>query len=129
MRGYKREWLDQLTLSGEVTWGRLWGAGLAVPRRTPDHASCLRQDLESWTAWPPATVRPELRAEAQAVLDALAARGAMFAQELARAGAPARRRPSRSRWARWSRWAASPAIPTAACAGCSCPPRGAAPRT
>ena len=27
VRGYQREWLDQLTLSGEVAWGRLWGAG------------------------------------------------------------------------------------------------------
>jgi ATP-dependent Lhr-like helicase len=26
VRGYRREWLDQLTLSGEVVWGRLWGA-------------------------------------------------------------------------------------------------------
>jgi len=84
VRGYKREWLDQLTLSGEVTWGRLWGAGLAVPRRTPI-SLVLRQDLESWGDLAAATARPELRAEAQAVLDALATRGAMFAQELGRA--------------------------------------------
>jgi ATP-dependent Lhr-like helicase len=83
VRGYKREWLDQLTLSGEVTWGRLWGAGLAVPRRTPI-SLVLRQDLESWAALAAATVRPELRAEAQAVHDALSTRGAMFAQELGR---------------------------------------------
>ena len=47
VRGYKREWLDQLTLSGEVTWGRLWGAGLATPRRTPI-SLVLRHDLEAW---------------------------------------------------------------------------------
>jgi ATP-dependent Lhr-like helicase len=84
VRGYKREWLDQLTLSGEVTWGRLWGAGLAVPRRTPI-SLVLRQDLEAWAGLAATTVRPELRAEAQTVLDALSTRGAMFAQELGRA--------------------------------------------
>src|SRR5262249_21224517 len=26
VKGYKREWLDQLTLSGEAAWGRLWPA-------------------------------------------------------------------------------------------------------
>ena len=35
VRGYKREWLDQLTLSGEVAWGRLWGAGATAD---PAHA-------------------------------------------------------------------------------------------
>ena len=84
VRSYKREWLDQLTLSGEVTWGRLWGAGLAVPRRTPI-SLVLRQDLEAWAALAATTVRPELREEARAVHEVLSARGAMFAQELARA--------------------------------------------
>ncbi|HEU0108897.1 MAG TPA: DEAD/DEAH box helicase, partial [Vicinamibacteria bacterium] len=84
VRGYKREWLDQLTLSGEVTWGRLWGAGLAVPRRTPI-SLVLRQDLEAWAALAATTVRPELREEARAVHEALSTRGAMFAQELVRA--------------------------------------------
>ena len=84
VRGYKREWLDQLTLSGEVTWGRLWGAGLAVPRRTPI-SLVLRQDLESWGGLAAATIRPELRPEAQAVHDVLSTRGAMFAQEIGRA--------------------------------------------
>jgi ATP-dependent helicase Lhr and Lhr-like helicase len=83
VRGYKREWLDQLTLSGEVTWGRLWSAGLAVPRRTP-LSLVLRQDIETWSALAAGTVRPELREEARAVHDALRGRGAMFAQELAR---------------------------------------------
>ena len=35
VRGYRREWLDQLTLSGEVVWGRLWGGAPAPTRRTP----------------------------------------------------------------------------------------------
>ena len=44
VRNYKREWLDELTLSGEVVWGRLWGSGAAPIRTTP---VCLvpRDDL------------------------------------------------------------------------------------
>src|SRR6185436_10909550 len=26
VRGYKREWMDQLTLGGDFAWGRLWGS-------------------------------------------------------------------------------------------------------
>ena len=84
VRGYRREWLDQLTLSGEVTWGRMWGAGLATPRRTPI-TLVLRQDLEQWSDLAATVTRPDLPEEASAVHDALVARGAMFAQELARA--------------------------------------------
>ena len=29
VRGYRPEWLDQLTLSGELVWGRLWGGGVS----------------------------------------------------------------------------------------------------
>src|SRR4029079_14949143 len=49
VRGYRREWLDQLTLSGEVAWVRLWGSSLSPVRRTP---VCLlpREDLEAWTS-------------------------------------------------------------------------------
>src|SRR5262249_40300833 len=41
------EWLDQLTLTGEVVWGRLWGAGDSPIRSTP---ICLlpREDLDLW---------------------------------------------------------------------------------
>jgi ATP-dependent Lhr-like helicase len=84
VRAYKREWMDQLTLSGEVTWGRLWGAGLASPRRTPI-SLVLRQDLDHWSGLAAATERAELREEARAVHEVLLTRGAMFAQELARA--------------------------------------------
>ena len=87
VRGYKREWLDQLTLSGEVAWARLWGSGAVSVRRAP---VCLvmREDLDSWTGLaalaPPAAGRGP-GAEALAVSEALAARGAMFLQELTRA--------------------------------------------
>ena len=35
VRGYRREWLDQATLSGEFAWGRLWGSGACAVRVTP----------------------------------------------------------------------------------------------
>jgi len=83
VRGYKREWLDQVTLSGEVAWGRLWGAGASPVRRTP---ICLmrREDLEAWTslAGPPAT---EPTGTARDVYLALLEKGAMFFQELSKA--------------------------------------------
>ena len=51
VRGYRPEWLDELTLTGEVAWGRLWGEGNAAIRSTP---ICLvpREDLDAWLALP-----------------------------------------------------------------------------
>jgi len=93
------EWLDQLTLTGEVVWGRLWSAGDSPIRSTP---ICLlpREDLEAWMRL--AALRPgtgaggvatthgaehgaALSTYARTILDALAARGACFTQELERA--------------------------------------------
>ncbi|MEO8587039.1 MAG: DEAD/DEAH box helicase [Acidobacteriota bacterium] len=83
VRGYKREWLDQLTLSGEVAWGRLWGAAPGPTRRTP---ICLfpRQDLEEWSALAAQEETRPLSGRGQEVRDALERRGAMFFRELAR---------------------------------------------
>ncbi|HEX9689936.1 MAG TPA: DEAD/DEAH box helicase [Thermoanaerobaculia bacterium] len=86
VRGYRRQWLDQLTYSGEVTWGRLWGAGGAGSssiRRTP---VCLlmREDLENWAALASQGVPREPSGTALVVYEALLRRGAMFLQEVAR---------------------------------------------
>jgi len=84
VRGYKREWLDQLTLSGEVAWGRLWGAAPGPTRRTP---ICLleRRDLDEWSALAALTPAREPSGKALEVQEALVRKGAMFFQELARA--------------------------------------------
>jgi ATP-dependent Lhr-like helicase len=81
VRGYKREWLDQLTLSGEIAWGRLWGAGSVAIRTTP---LCLlpREDLEAWTELAKPFEACELGADAVRILEALRQRGAMFPREL-----------------------------------------------
>jgi ATP-dependent Lhr-like helicase len=84
VRGYKREWLDQLTLSGEFAWGRLWGSSDAPVRRAPI-AFVPREELESWTALAGGVARPEAGASASDVLGVLRARGAAFVQEIARA--------------------------------------------
>ncbi|HSB64121.1 MAG TPA: hypothetical protein VLJ18_08140 [Thermoanaerobaculia bacterium] len=83
VRGYKREWLDQLTLSGEVVWGRLWGAAPGPTRRTP---ICLleRRDLDEWSALAAQVPAREPSGRALEVQEALLGKGAMFFQELAR---------------------------------------------
>jgi ATP-dependent Lhr-like helicase len=83
VRGYRREWLDEITLSGEAAWGRLWGAGSAPIRATP---ICLvpREELDAWLGLSPAAPAAEPRGNAQAVLAALDAHGALFQREIAR---------------------------------------------
>jgi len=83
VRGYKREWLDQLTLSGEVVWGRLWGSAAAPIRSTP---VCLvpRDDLDAWLGLASVPPLAELGHAAGLLQGVLSARGAMFAQGLGR---------------------------------------------
>src|SRR5712692_10513179 len=83
MRGYKREWLDQLTLSGEVAWGRLWSASSGPIRRAP---ICLmpREEWDVWTAFAAPETSREPSGTTLEVYETLARRGAMFFQELAR---------------------------------------------
>jgi ATP-dependent Lhr-like helicase len=83
VRGYRREWLDQLSLSGQVVWGRFWGAAQSPVRRTPV-ALVPRADLETWGSLAAATVRPAPGPTAEEVIGVLRARGAVFVQELVR---------------------------------------------
>ena len=84
VRRYRREWLDELTVSGQVVWARLWGAGSGPIRRTP---VCLlpREDFESWTGLSPLPEGVELSSGAREIESALARRGALFFPELSRA--------------------------------------------
>jgi len=86
VRGYRQEWMDEITLSGEIVWGRIWGGGDAPVRTTP---ICLmpREDLERWLLLSsPCPGPPEaaLSSYAQVLLEILDARGAVFTQELMR---------------------------------------------
>jgi len=95
--GYRSEWLDDLCLSGEVVWGRLGvraaGAaeavdpaprGGATPSRATPLALAVREDLPWLLAaarGPERPLPPGLGATRD-VLEALAARGALFQGEL-----------------------------------------------
>jgi ATP-dependent Lhr-like helicase len=83
VRGYRREWLDEVTLSGETAWGRLWGSAASPIRTTP---VCLvpRDDLDTWMSLSKPPDASTLGGAARGILGALEARGAMFPQELAR---------------------------------------------
>ncbi len=84
VRGYKREWLDQLTGSGELAWGRFWGEGAIAIRRTPI-TFAPREDLDAWMALAAENVAAgEPGAAAGEVLEVLRRRGATFLQDLAR---------------------------------------------
>ena len=84
VRGYRREWLDQLTLSGEIAWGRFWGFSAGAVRRTP---VCLvrREDAAEWLSLPGGAPPAEPFGTPREVFEALAARGAMFFPEIVRA--------------------------------------------
>jgi ATP-dependent Lhr-like helicase len=81
VRGYRPEWLDHLTLTGEVVWCRLWGGGAAPLRSTP---LCLlpRDQIDLWRALAQTPEAPVLSARARAVIGALGERGALFQREL-----------------------------------------------
>jgi ATP-dependent Lhr-like helicase len=83
VRGYRREWLDQATLSGEFAWGRLWGSGACAVRVTPV-AFYARETLPRWLGLAGELPSPGDGYSAQ-VFAALEARGAAFPQELAAA--------------------------------------------
>ena len=84
VRDYRAEWLDQLTLSGEVAWGRLWGGGQSTLRTTPI-ALIPRDALDGWTDLTAAAHVRGLSDPAQRLHAALGQGGAMFARELGRA--------------------------------------------
>lgn len=81
--GYQREQLDQLTLSGEFVWLRLWGSWRGPLSKAP--LSILpRKDLACWLALPQERPDPDtLHASAQILLEILRQHGACFPTDLA----------------------------------------------
>ncbi len=87
---YKREWLDELSLTGEVTWGRLYPPA-RDPEKVRPNASltrvapvsiCLREDLPWLLATAAETPMEALGSQAQEVVQILVQRGAVFATDL-----------------------------------------------
>jgi ATP-dependent Lhr-like helicase len=91
---YQRRWLEDLCLSGEVSWGRLSLRAPEAdgqPRRgasTPSRATPVTFTLRSELPWLTLATRGEARPEepphgaARDVLDALRSNGAMFSSDL-----------------------------------------------
>jgi ATP-dependent helicase Lhr and Lhr-like helicase len=94
VESYRSEWLDDLCLSGDVTWGRLSlrnGDGDEVPRRTgmtPSKATpitiAIRDDLPWLLQATRGSRRPALPGSGRArdVIDALREHGALFQSDL-----------------------------------------------
>jgi ATP-dependent helicase Lhr and Lhr-like helicase len=93
VEGYRREWLDELCISGQVSWGRLSlrDEPEAAPRRgmAPSRATPITITLRDDLPWLLRAARGELRpaepgsGASREVLDALADRGALFRADLA----------------------------------------------
>jgi len=79
--GYRPEWLDQLMLSGQVVWGRLWGAGHCSLSALPV-VMVPRSDLQQWFSLLPPLERPPLSGYARVIDKILESRGAVFSDEL-----------------------------------------------
>lgn len=84
IRDYKREWLEEVTLSGEFAWGRLWG-GATTPIRVTPITLIPREDLDSWLSMTDPPPTEGLCGPASDLLKPLCAQGAMFPQNLQKA--------------------------------------------
>jgi ATP-dependent helicase Lhr and Lhr-like helicase len=95
VEGYRREWLDELCLSGQVTWGRLSVRDPQpdpVPRRsglTPSRATPITLTIRDDLPWLLRAARGDLTpaepgpGRTRDVLDALREHGALFRPDLA----------------------------------------------
>jgi ATP-dependent Lhr-like helicase len=84
VREYRREWLDEITLSGEFAWGRLWGSAGSAIRVTPI-SFIPREHLDEWLALSGSPSAESLSGPARDLLAALQSRGSMFPQNLPKA--------------------------------------------
>ena len=84
VKDFRREWLDEVTLSGEFVWGRLWGGATSAVRVTPV-TFVPRDDLEHWLAMAEAPHEEGLSGPASDLLKPLTGQGAMFPQVLQKA--------------------------------------------
>ena len=89
MDKYDASWLDMLCLTGQVGWARVTKPNTQTRVvRTTAIALFVRDHAETWTTLAGAErdeALPVLSSEAMAVLETLAARGALFAHEIATA--------------------------------------------
>jgi ATP-dependent helicase Lhr and Lhr-like helicase len=84
VRGYRREWLAEVTLSGAFAWGRLWGGAGSAIRVTPI-SIVPREQLDDWLALAESPATDGMSGPARDVLNVLATRGPTFPQNLPKA--------------------------------------------
>ncbi|HEY1921757.1 MAG TPA: DEAD/DEAH box helicase [Tepidisphaeraceae bacterium] len=84
VRDYKREWLEEITLSGEFAWGRMWG-GATTPIRVTPITFIPRDHLDEWLSMTEPPVTEGLSGPAADLLNTIRARGPMFPQNLPKA--------------------------------------------
>jgi ATP-dependent Lhr-like helicase len=84
VRDYRREWLDEVTMSGEFAWGRLWGSAASAIRVTPI-AIVPREQLDDWLSLAAEPKTERMSGPAADLLQALSAGGPMFPQSLPKA--------------------------------------------
>jgi ATP-dependent Lhr-like helicase len=83
VNGYQSRWLEELALSGEIAWGRLWGAGASAARSIP--ITFLRRDsMQAWIELEPRFDVADLRGDAGTLHEILLRRGPSFVTDLAR---------------------------------------------
>ena len=91
MDRYSPSWLDELSLTGQVVWGRLFPPATADrraagPTRSSPIALLFRDRLDAWLAAAPhPNGSAKIGSLAQEILDYLKWRGPTFAQDLAKA--------------------------------------------
>jgi ATP-dependent Lhr-like helicase len=81
VKGYRPGWLDELALTGQIAWGRLWGTGAGAIRATPI-TLFPRDDLDAWLGLATPGDSWSLNGTAKVLHDVLHAKGACFGQEL-----------------------------------------------
>ena len=78
----RREWLDQITLSGEFVWLKLWGPWRGPLSKMPV-SFVPRKDLHLWLQLPLERAQPEdLSGDALTLYEALQEHGALFPTDL-----------------------------------------------
>jgi ATP-dependent Lhr-like helicase len=82
VRGYRREWLDQLSFTGEIAWGRIFGSGKSPIRTTP--ITMLPYDRKELWLGADSTqpISRKLSSTAKDLLALLQSRGALFTRDL-----------------------------------------------
>jgi ATP-dependent Lhr-like helicase len=84
VRDYQREWLDEVTMSGEFAWGRLWGGAGSAIRVTPI-AIVPREQLDDWLSLAAEPNTKRMSGPAADLLAAMTSGGPMFPQSLPKA--------------------------------------------